>query len=402
LVTPAPSRRPAAPRPEYVALATVLAGLTVLAATGAVTLPLRDFEEYWSAGEVFVHGGNPYDARDLDESLRAARGEADAPPNMMWNPPWTLPLAAPFSLLPIRLAHPLWIALQLTVVLVSIRLLAGAYGHLDAAHGPLTAAALVFPPTVFLLTYAQITGLCLIGVAGFVWLMVRGRPVPAGLCVALTVVKPHLLLAFGLFLLLAAIVSRPARVAVLAAVSAVAVSAGAAWLISPHVYADYFAALNAPPGSAGHVTVREWTVPVAGFWLRMWAAPDRFWVQFVPAAVAAVLAVALLWKVRRNIDWLRVTPALVLLSLACAPYGGWPFDLVLLLVPVCHAASAIGRGRGPRAVNRVLVGLAALGLLVMLAVPTAGRALHAYVWLTPLVAAGYVTALALANRPKRR
>src|SRR3954449_8425843 len=77
LATPAPSRRPAAPRPEYVALATVLVGLTVLAATGAVTLPLRDFEEYWSAGEVFVHGGNAYDARELDESLRAARGEAD-------------------------------------------------------------------------------------------------------------------------------------------------------------------------------------------------------------------------------------------------------------------------------------------------------------------------------------
>jgi hypothetical protein len=376
-------------------------GLTVLTAAGVVTLPMRDFEEYWSAGDVFVRGGNPFDARELDESLRAARGEADAPPTMMWNPPWTLPVAAPFSLLPIRLAHPLWVALQLTLVLLSVRLTVDVYGYLENAHGPLTAAALLFPPTVFLLTYAQIGGLCLFGVAGFVWLMTRGRPARAGLCVALTVVKPHLLLAFGMFLLLAAIVSRPARLAVLAGAAAVAVSAGAAWLINPHVYADYFAALNAPPGSAGHVTVREWTVPLVGFWLRMWIAPDRFWIQFLPAAVSAVIAVVLWWKVRHNVDWPRVTPPLVLLSLFSAPYGGWPFDLVLLLVPMCHAASAIGRAYGPRAAKLVLIGLAGLGLVVMLGVPVAGKALHAYVWLTPLVAAAYAVALFVANRRDR-
>jgi hypothetical protein len=378
-----------------------MVGLTVLAGAGVVTLPMRDFEEYWSAGDVFVRGGNPYDAHALDESLHAARGDADAPPNMMWNPPWTLPVAVPFSLLPIRLAHPLWVALQLTLVLVSVRLTADVYGYLESAHGPLTAAALLFPPTVFLLTYAQIGGLCLFGVSGFVWLMTRGRPARAGLCVALTVVKPHLLLDFGLFLLLAAFVSRPARLAVLVGAAAVAVSAGVAWLINPHVYTDYFAALNAPPGTAGHVTVREWAVPVVGFWLRMWVDPNLFWIQFVPAAVSAVVAVGLWWKARHHVVWTRVTPPLVLLSLFSAPYGGWPFDLVLLLVPICHATSATGRAYGPRAAKLVLFGLAGLGLVVMLAVPVAGKALHAYVWLTPLVAVGYAVALFIANRSDR-
>jgi hypothetical protein len=189
--------------------------------------------------------------------------------------------------------------------------------------------------------------------------------------------------------------------AVLAGAAAVAASAGVAWLINSHVYADYLAALNAPPGTAGHVTVREWAVPVVGFWLRMWTAPDQFWVQFVPAAVSAAVAVGLWWKVRHHVDWPQVTPPLVLLSLVAAPYGGWPFDLVLLLVPICHATSAIGRAYGPRAVKLLLVGLAGLGLVVMLAVPVAGKALHAYVWLTPMVTGGYTVALFLAGRANR-
>lgn len=394
---PLPSRW-RVPRPEHVALAIVMAGLIFLEGTGRITLPLGDFAEYWSAGDVFLRGGNPYDPADLQESLRAAHEEAGGQVRMMWNPPWTLPVAIPASALPIRLAHTLWIAAQLGLVLLSVRMLARVYGHLDAARGPLLAAVLLFPPTPFLLVSGQICGLCLFGVAGFVYFLDRRRPIPAGLCVALTAVKPHLLLAFGLFLVLAAVVSRPARLAVLAGAGAIALSGLSAWLISPHIFADYLAALNAPPGAPGCVTVREWMVPLGAFWLRMWTAPDHFWVQFVPAAAAGVLTVIVWWKVRHRYDWPRLTPVLVLLSLLTAPYGGWPFDLILLLIPVCHAASAIGRAYGPRTVKLGLIGLAALSLAFMLAVPMIGTDLQSYVWFTPLVAAGYATALHLARR----
>jgi uncharacterized protein (DUF983 family) len=282
---------------------------------------------------------------------------------------------------------------------LSVRLLGRLYGIPPTSTGYLRAAALLFPPTVFLVVYGQIGGVCLFGVAGFLYFLDRDRPVPAGLCVALTAIKPHLLFAFGLCLVLSTLTSRPARLAVLAGATAAVGAATAAWLISPHIYAEYFEALNAPPGTAGYVTVREWRLPLGSYWLRMWTAPDRFEVQFMPAAVVTALTPLLWWKWRRTRDWPQVAPALILLSLLAAPYGGWLFDLVLLLVPVCHAAGVIGRTRGTAVLNRVLIGVLVVELVILLAVPAvAGLWLEQYAWFTPLVALTYILAL---RRPKQ-
>src|SRR5262249_47255860 len=193
--------------------------------TGVAPLPLKDFVEYWSAGDVFVNGGNPYDPEALSGSLTNALGEERASTTMMWNPPWTLPITAPFAMLPIRLAHILWVALQLTLVMVPANMRWGALGGNDPGRW-FRAAVLLFPPTVFLLVYGQIGALCLFGVAGFLYFMDRDRPMLAGLCVALTAIKPHLLFAFGLYLLLEALVSRRDRMAFLSgAVAGVAAPA---------------------------------------------------------------------------------------------------------------------------------------------------------------------------------
>jgi hypothetical protein len=373
----------------------VVAGVFIaLFGTGVLSLPLRDFEEYWTAGDVFLRGGNPYDPADLSASLRNATGTSRDDPTMMWNPPWTLPLTVPFAFLPIRLAHVLWVAVQVGLVLGSVRILVRIYGVPDTVRGPLFAAVLLFPPTVFLLVYGQIGGVCLFGVAGFLFFLQRDRPIAAGLCVALTAIKPHLLFAFGLFLILEALVSRRVLVAVLTGAAALAVAAGLAWLINPHVYADYLTGMNAASGEVEYKTVRDWRLPLVSYWLRMWTAPDRFWVQFVPMVVVAVGTAVYWWATRRNRDWPRQTPTLVLFSLLAAPYGGWLFDLVLLLIPVCHAAGAIGQPFGPAVLRRVLIGVVAFNLVVLVVVPAiAGLWLEQYVWFTPLVALAYALAM---------
>lgn len=380
-------------------LALVVAAFIILAGTGVVSLPRRDFDEYWSAGDVFIRGGNPYDQTALAESLRNALGE-DRPPTMMWNPPWVLPLTAPFALLPIRFAHLLWVSAQVGLVVLSVRFLWRAYGGEPQSYGRLLAAALLFPATAYLILFGQIGGLCLFGVAGFLFYRKRDQPIRAGLCVALTAIKPHLLFAFGLCLLLEALLSRRVRIVVLAGTTAVAVLAGLASLINPHVYFDYFAALTAPVGSTDYVTVREWKLPLASYWLRMWIAPESFWVQFVPMALVAATTPLLWWQRRGRTDWLRLTPALVLLSLLAAPYGGWLFDLVLLLIPLISATAAIGRTEGSARVARFLNALMALNLLILGVVPLLfGIALEDYIWFTPLIGIVYwVTAYASARR----
>jgi len=383
------------PRVEYVALAVVLLGFVVLSATGVARLPLKDFVEYWSAGDVFLNGGNPYDPAALSGSLSAALGEEQASATMMWNPPWTLPLTAPFAMLPIRLAHLLWVAVQLTLTVLSANLLWRAYGGVTDPGSWFRAAVLLFPPTVFLLVYGQIGAICLFGVAGFLFFMSRDRPVPAGLCVALTAIKPHLLFAFGLYLLLESLVSRRDRVALLTGTIALAATAATAWKINPTVYADYFAALSAPPGTSGFVSVQDWRLPLGSYWLRMTVAPDQFWVQFLPAAIVTVATIIFWRKAPGSRDWLRVTPVLVLASLLAAPYGGWMFDLVLLLIPIVHVVT----GLSDVAARRVLAGIVGVNLFVLIGMPAIGAlALEQYTWFAPLVAVTYGVAVFALSR----
>src|SRR6476620_2794980 len=96
------------PRVEYVALALILLRFIVLSSPGVAALPLKDFVEYWSAGDVFLSDGNPYDPEALSGSLSNALGEERSSTTMMWNPPWTLPLTEPFEMRPSRHAPVLW------------------------------------------------------------------------------------------------------------------------------------------------------------------------------------------------------------------------------------------------------------------------------------------------------
>jgi len=377
------------PRVEYVALALILLGFIVLSSTGVAALPLKDFVEYWSAGDVFLSDGNPYDPEALSGSLSNALGEERSSTTMMWNPPWTLPLTAPFAMLPIRLAHVLWVGVQLILVLVSANLLWRAYGAVTEPGPWFRAAVLLFPPSVFLIVYGQIGALCLFGVAGFLYFMDRDQPIFAGLCVALTAIKPHLLFAFGLYLLLEALVSKRDRIALLSSAVAIAVTAAGAWRINPHVYSDYFAALTAPPGTTGFVSVQDWRLPLGSYWLRMQFAPEHFWVQFLPAAIVT-LGTFIYWrKAPGQRDWLRVTPVLVLASLLAAPYGGWMFDLVLLLVPIVHVVS----GLSPQTGRLALLGLTGVNVAVLVGMPYIGvLALEQYIWFAPAFAVGYIIA----------
>jgi hypothetical protein len=96
------------------------------------------------------------------------------------------------------------------------------------------------------------------------------------------------------------------------------------------------------PATPETVPLKDWHVPLISYDIRHAFAPERFGVQFVPCAVACgFMAVHRLlnWKAW---DWREQMPAAVLVSCLFAPYGGWVFDLVVLLVP---AVQLVARGR---------------------------------------------------------
>jgi hypothetical protein len=244
------------------------------------------------------------------------------------------------------------------------------------------------------LFYGQNTGFLLLGLAGFVYYRRQDRPALAGAFAALTALKPHLLAVFGVLLVIDAVLTRRGRVALATGAGLILLSLGLAVLANPAVI-DQYRAATANPGP-GAIPLSGWALPVLSYWLRMHVdclgvglRREQFWIQFVPCAVACLaFAARRLWKGDRW-DWAAELPVVVWVSVLTTPYGGWIFDLTVLLVPVTQATAWVVRSR------RWLLGAGlAAGHLLVTAIPYArGGALHEYGWVAPAVLVLYLVAM---------
>jgi hypothetical protein len=350
-------------------LVLVVGGIVLLAAGRFVTtLPgyrvPRDVAEYWAAGRLALRGENPYDPALLLAEQRMVEPDR-AEPLMMWNPPPALAVYVPVGVLPFREAGLLWVGGQFLAVLLACDFLGRRYNPTGPRWlGP--RAGFLFAGTWWMVAYGQNTGLLLLGLAGYLHFLDRGRPLAAGGCAALTALKPHLLLGFGV-LLLADAVTRRGRLVLLAGGSAILAALGVALLADPHVIGQYLAATRNPGSGATPLTA--WELPVPAYWLRKAIALDLFWIQFIPCG--AVCVALLVWRVAagRRWDWAKALPLVVAASALAAPYG-WTFDWTVLLVPVVWAVSRAAAGR-----RWALVGVMLAGQVAVLAgsLATAGE-----------------------------
>lgn len=348
----------------------------------------RDFLEYWAAGRVQLRGGNPYDPRELLAEQQLAepkRTEAV----MMWNPPPALAVYVPLGALLPRWAALVWVGLQLASVFVACDLLWRTYcgsAHPDARwlgtdltlrwRWCAAVVAISFAGTWWLVAYGQNTGFLLLGLAGFLHFRQKDKPYTAGAFAALTALKPHLLAVFGVLLVADAVTKRGAK-ALAAGGAVIALALAAALVANPHAVAQFIeAARNPAPGAKA---LSDWWLPVPAFWLRKWVAVDQFWIQFVPCALACVAA--LVWRAReKQWDWPRALPLAVAVSVLTTPYGGWIFDLPVLLVPVIWAAARpVPAHRGEFTVAFLLGQIAITAASFIWA-----GALHAYWWVAPV------------------
>ena len=337
----------------------------------------RDFLEYWSAGRVNLRGGNPYHPDELlaeQKHADPARTEAV----MMWNPPPALAVYMPLGALAPRWATLLWVGLQLAAVLIACDLLWRVYSE---RHRWLAAVvAISFVGTWWLVAYGQNTGFMLLGIASFLHFTRSGKPLPAGACAALTALKPHLLAVFGVLLLADALTRARGEVArEWCRGDRSCASSSLSWPI-PTVIAQFVEATRHP--AEGAIPLSDWALPVPAYWLRMWLAPSHFWVQFVPCMLACTGFLAYRIRVDHDWDWSRMLPLVVAMSVLTTPYGGWFFDLPVLLVPVVWAAARLVSAK-----QWWLAGVLVLGQIAITVASFAwAGALHAYWWAAPRVA----------------
>ncbi len=347
--------------------------------------PPDDFVEYWAAARLTLDGRNPYDPAEL-LPLQIAAGRDTDEAVMMWNPPWALAVVLPLGLLPAREAQLLWLLAGVASVGFSGDRLWLLYGGSRERRWVGWLLAGGFVPTLFALHAGQAGPFLLLGAVLFVACLRKGWPLQAGAATVLLAVKPHLTYLVWLAILCEAVARRRGGVLLGGIIGGVACTL-VPLAFDPHVLHQYADAMgNRPPD--------QWVSPTLGTMLRLHFGEEQFGLQFVPV-VFGLAWFAWYWQAHgRRWDWTEQTPLLLLVSFVTAPYGAWPFDLVLLVPAVFQV---VLRPRAERGFwLAALAGLVAVNA-ACLAMNLLKVGSYEFRWVAPAVLALY----AVAMRPRR-
>ena len=366
-------RGPDSSRPLRTALAVAAAAAGLLLAVRAVVgsgVPyINDFVAYWATGRLLLEGGNPYDTGALLELQRAV-GSRFVDAGVVRNPPWALPLLLPFAFLPFAVGWYVWAVCQILLVGISAALL---WQLFDGRARPAAAILLtfLFPPAVFVALGGQIGGLLLLALAGFTWAVERRRDLVAGLCLGLLTLKPHLLLPFGVVVLLWTLRERRFK-PLLGAAAFVAVGCLVALLLQPELFEQYaaFARAEVP---------EEDVVSTPGAALRLAVGFEHFWIQWVPAAVGIAWGIVRYHRHSGAWSWTGQLPLFAAVSWLSAPYG-WVYDMVLLVPTVLDGAARLEGYGNPALARRAFTAFLLLGIVIWTQQLLAGSGvIHAWV-----------------------
>jgi hypothetical protein len=145
--------------------------------------------------------------------------------------------------------------------------------------------------------------------------------------------------------------------------------------------------------------VSDWFNPTVGSWVRHALPGQPFWVQCVPAAVAVAAFAVYWWRHGSPDRWPDVLVWVVPVGLLVAPYGSWPSDLVLMLVPITALAVRLDArgwqvpGRWPAAVAYAV----ASGGVIALQAANAESRMH--VWVAPVLCGCLIWAAWATRQP---
>jgi hypothetical protein len=304
----------------------ILPGLVVLLEQLPVGAQLKydDYPIYWAAGRLNISGGNPYGLDDLLR-LEMEAGRFQNVPMMFWNPPWTLSVIMPLSILPYRISRAVWYLMQLLVIIAACHWTWRQYKGASHLYWVAWCAGLGFMPALQVLKNGQISALPLIGVVGFMSLQNRRRYFGAGMLLAFIAIKPHMYYLLAWAIILWSFSFKKWRI-LLGSAFSLGAALFIAFLFNPRVIQQYaFALANYPP--------RQWASATIGGALRFLFAIDHFWLQFVPSLLGFLVFSIYWWKKRIKWDWKSKLPLILVFSAATAPYG-WTFDNIAAVIAV--------------------------------------------------------------------
>ena len=262
-------------------------------------------------------------------------------------PPYVALVIAPLAVLPLPVATTLWLLIGQASLLAACRLLTWFPGTTPGPSNPaarhfrwLVLLAILWPPALANLLFGQFAVLVLFLLVAVRSLLLQGRPLLAGVCLAAAIVKPQLVV-LALPLLLIAAWERPGwRRLWLGCLGGVALLLAAGFAIAP----DWLAAWGQEAVTYARVAAPVSTV---GLLLRLTPTTDWTWLVtlLLQAAVVALVAGHALRLVRQRSGGTLpevaglVAPAIIATSLAIPPLYEW--NSVLLLVPLAETLFTI-------------------------------------------------------------
>ena len=263
-------------------------------------------------------------------------------------PPYVALVIAPLAVLPLPVATTLWLLIGQASLLAACRLLTWFPGTTPGPSNPaarhfrwLVLLAILWPPALANLLFGQFAVLVLFLLVAVRSLLLQGRPLLAGVCLAAAIVKPQLVV-LALPLLLIAAWGRPGwRRLWLGCLASVALLLAAGFAIAP----DWVASWGQEAATYARVAAPVSTV---GLVLRLTpAATDWTWLVtlLLQAGVIAAVAWLALRLIRQRSDGTLpqvaglVAPVIIATSLAIPPLYEW--NSVLLLVPLAEALFVI-------------------------------------------------------------
>jgi hypothetical protein len=359
------------------ALGTLLL-LGILSTVFAFPLPLpertgtTDFRPYWASSYLLARGQDFSDPALIDAVERTLTGwERDYTMSAWFAPTGNLVLL-PFTLLPFTRAAYYWLLVNIAVVFASALLLwRGPQPKVWIA----LVAAFSFSMTLLSLIYGQVNTLVLLGLALYLHFNERQRPAAAGVSLALTTIKPHLVILALPLLLLDGLRRRQWR-ALAGFGGALAACSLLLFALNPQWPVRFWRLV-----SGGMELVRE-TPTLNGLLVLAGEGQWGKWL-WLPAMLFAIAG----WQLKGN-RW-QPRPLLdvaVMASLIVSPVG-WSYDQVLLLLPVWSVLGGAADGSLSKADALAVM----LALLAADAVTFYQRILTpSEVWFfwTPLVIAG--------------
>jgi hypothetical protein len=301
-----------------------------------------DFQAYWSASRLLSQSQNFTDQALMLELEQAATGFDQDTPLFAWNPPWFLAWFLPLGVLGFARASWIWFLINIVLVFSSTVMLWRVFASKNESMRRLWVGLIVaflFLPTLTTLLVGQIAALVLFGIAAFLFFADRRQPFLAGLALALTTAKPHVIY-LTLALVLLDLVHRRQWRALGGFVTPILAGTMVTFLLRPGFISDYVSLMT------GSRLLQRTTVPTPLAYLA--GAFQQPWLRYVGLLI--LFAGLYFWWTRRRrgtVDMQQMVVVSLILSLLTTPYA-WSFDFILFLVPMLQLALWIVEGRIPR------------------------------------------------------